>query len=137
MPDGEVAEWSIAAVLKTVEPQGSVGSNPTLSATQIQKPLEWGFCICVKWKARVGFEGQAMDGLPRRARRGQDGRADARFPPSPPHAEGGMRSRGSGRPERGSRMRPARKKGRPDAPDRLTHPESGAPDEDRPAMLRR
>ena len=29
---GEVAEWSIAAVLKTVDPRGSVGSNPTLSA---------------------------------------------------------------------------------------------------------
>ena len=30
---GEVAEWSIAAVLKTVEVKASVGSNPTLSAT--------------------------------------------------------------------------------------------------------
>ena len=30
---GEVAEWSIAAVLKTVDPQGSGGSNPSLSAT--------------------------------------------------------------------------------------------------------
>ena len=29
---GEVAEWSKAAVLKTVEGQPSVGSNPTLSA---------------------------------------------------------------------------------------------------------
>ena len=29
---GEVAEWSIAAVLKTVEPKGSGGSNPSLSA---------------------------------------------------------------------------------------------------------
>ena len=29
---GEVAEWSNATVLKTVDPQGSVGSNPTLSA---------------------------------------------------------------------------------------------------------
>lgn len=29
---GEVAEWPIAAVLKTVEPRGSVGSNPTLTA---------------------------------------------------------------------------------------------------------
>ncbi len=28
---GEMAEWSIAAVLKTVEPQGSGGSNPSLS----------------------------------------------------------------------------------------------------------
>ena len=29
---GGVAEWLKAAVLKTVEPQGSVGSNPTASA---------------------------------------------------------------------------------------------------------
>jgi hypothetical protein len=29
---GEMAEWSIAAVLKTVDPQGSGGSNPSLSA---------------------------------------------------------------------------------------------------------
>ena len=31
-PLGEVAEWSIAAVLKTVELRGSRGSNPCLSA---------------------------------------------------------------------------------------------------------
>ena len=30
---GEMAEWSIAAVLKTVELRGSGGSNPSLSAT--------------------------------------------------------------------------------------------------------
>ena len=29
---GEMAEWSIAAVLKTVELRGSGGSNPSLSA---------------------------------------------------------------------------------------------------------
>ena len=29
---GKMAEWSIAAVLKTVEPRGSRGSNPCLSA---------------------------------------------------------------------------------------------------------
>ena len=29
---GKMAEWSIAAVLKTVELQGSGGSNPSLSA---------------------------------------------------------------------------------------------------------
>ena len=28
---GEVSEWSKEAVLKTVEPRGSVGSNPTFS----------------------------------------------------------------------------------------------------------
>ena len=32
---GGVAEWSKAAVLKTVEPRGSVGSNPTASASII------------------------------------------------------------------------------------------------------
>ena len=31
---GEMAEWSIAAVLKTVELRGSGGSNPSLSAQQ-------------------------------------------------------------------------------------------------------
>ncbi len=30
---GEMAEWSIAAVLKTVEGHTSGGSNPSLSAT--------------------------------------------------------------------------------------------------------
>ena len=31
---GEVVEWSITAVLKTVELKGSGGSNPSLSAGQ-------------------------------------------------------------------------------------------------------
>ena len=31
-PQGEMAEWSIAAVLKTVEGHASGGSNPSLSA---------------------------------------------------------------------------------------------------------
>ena len=43
---GEMAEWSIAAVLKTVELRGSGGSNPSLSAERsgqnqtitVQKP---------------------------------------------------------------------------------------------------
>ena len=34
---GKLAEWSIAAVLKTVEPQGSGGSNPSLSAKKKRK----------------------------------------------------------------------------------------------------
>ena len=33
---GEVAEWSNAAVLKTVDVQASLGSNPSLSATMLQ-----------------------------------------------------------------------------------------------------
>ena len=32
---GEVAEWSIAAVLKTVVPRGTRGSNPCLSAISL------------------------------------------------------------------------------------------------------
>ena len=32
--EGEMAEWSIAAVLKTVELRGSGGSNPSLSAAK-------------------------------------------------------------------------------------------------------
>jgi hypothetical protein len=34
---GEVAEWSKAAVLKTVEPSGSGGSNPSLSAKPFRR----------------------------------------------------------------------------------------------------
>ena len=38
---GEMAEWSIAAVLKTVELRGSGGSNPSLSAGgELGKPSE-------------------------------------------------------------------------------------------------
>ena len=37
VPKGEVAEWSIAAVLKTVELQGSGGSNPPFSAENIRQ----------------------------------------------------------------------------------------------------
>ena len=33
--DGKMAEWSIAAVLKTVELQGSGGSNPSPSADNL------------------------------------------------------------------------------------------------------
>ena len=32
-----MAEWSNAAVLKTVEPKGSGGSNPSLSATNLDR----------------------------------------------------------------------------------------------------
>ena len=36
---GEMAEWSIAAVLKTVDLQGSGGSNPSLSAYHLSETL--------------------------------------------------------------------------------------------------
>ena len=35
-PKGEMAEWSIVAVSKAVELQGSGGSNPSLSAKRLQ-----------------------------------------------------------------------------------------------------
>jgi hypothetical protein len=38
-----MAEWSIAPVLKTGDPQGSVGSNPTPSARLIMNDLEFAF----------------------------------------------------------------------------------------------
>ena len=38
---GEVAEWSIATVLKTVGPKGPGGSNPSLSA--ILRPTGFGW----------------------------------------------------------------------------------------------
>ena len=38
---GEMAEWSIAAVLKTAEGHTSGGSNPSLSAISNGKPAEF------------------------------------------------------------------------------------------------
>ena len=49
MPEafGEMAEWSIAAVLKTVEGHTSGGSNPSLSANMRINPLIFsGFSFC-------------------------------------------------------------------------------------------
>ena len=39
---GEMAEWSIAAVLKTVELRGSGGSNPSLSANPHEERVRQG-----------------------------------------------------------------------------------------------
>ena len=36
---GEMVEWSITTVLKTVVLRGTGGSNPSLSATQTHNPL--------------------------------------------------------------------------------------------------
>ena len=36
---GEMAEWSIAAVLKTVVPSGTGGSNPSFSAKSLESPV--------------------------------------------------------------------------------------------------
>ena len=34
---GDMAEWSIAAVLKTVKPKGFGGSNPSVSASGVSR----------------------------------------------------------------------------------------------------
>ena len=46
--NGEMAEWSIAAVLKTVELRGSGGSNPSLSAGRFQKVFTRVFNLAFK-----------------------------------------------------------------------------------------
>ena len=61
VPKGEVAEWSIAAVLKTVDLQGSGGSNPPFSAPEKRKPCSFaGFFVSIPLltethKAEQGF----------------------------------------------------------------------------------
>ena len=51
---GELAEWSIAAVLKTVEPRGSGGSNPSLSARTIKKLAErLAFLLLERWESSL------------------------------------------------------------------------------------
>ena len=42
---GEMAEWSIAAVLKTVVLRGTGGSNPSLSARGVNRMIFTSFCI--------------------------------------------------------------------------------------------
>ena len=43
---GEVVEWSITAVLKTVELRGSGGSNPSLSANNLKLSAKrWAFFV--------------------------------------------------------------------------------------------
>ena len=41
---GRVAEWPMASVLKTEVPQGTVGSNPTSSASRISTMAVQGLC---------------------------------------------------------------------------------------------
>tara|TARA_Y100000589_G_scaffold91174_1_gene85800 strand:+ start:2269 stop:2460 length:192 start_codon:yes stop_codon:yes gene_type:complete len=43
IPKGEMAEWSNAVVLKTIVPQGTGGSNPSLSASIKAQPIWLGF----------------------------------------------------------------------------------------------
>lgn len=74
---GEVAEWSIAAVLKTAEPQGSGGSNPSLSATLLDSSV-------VAGKARGGHEVNARDDKGRAKRECEAPEQSSANPPSPP-----------------------------------------------------
>jgi hypothetical protein len=53
---GEVVEWSIAPVLKTGEPKGSVGSNPTLSANTPAQFI---------WVGVLAFSGRDKKSAPR------------------------------------------------------------------------
>ena len=63
---GKMAEWSIAAVLKTVDLRGSGGSNPSLSARlSLQERVQARLSERMKWKAwtrcrrqLVGFSGE-------------------------------------------------------------------------------
>ncbi len=44
---GGLAEWSKAAVLKTVEPRGSRGSNPWPTAKNEEQGAPWVPCFCL------------------------------------------------------------------------------------------
>ena len=48
---GEMAEWSNAAVLKTVVPQGTGGSNPSLSAKE-KSPKDIGLFSLIEDKQK-------------------------------------------------------------------------------------
>ena len=55
---GEVVEWFKAAVLKTAEVQGSVGSNPTLSVAKVipnQKVMRF---FGIVWLFLPSFNGE-------------------------------------------------------------------------------
>ena len=65
--NGEVAEWTIVPDSKSGVPQGTVGSNPTLSASFVQKLGKW------DENPRSGF-------VPRP----QADKSEAPIPPSPP-----------------------------------------------------
>ena len=59
---GEVAEWFKAAVLKTVDPQGSGGSNPSLSATSVVLPAVPGVTFSSSINPGPAILGRAFGG---------------------------------------------------------------------------
>ena len=59
-----MAEWSIAAVLKTVEPRGSWGSNPYFSAKIIKaKHIAWLFLFLERQKQAFVSEAEKSSPL--------------------------------------------------------------------------
>ena len=84
-----MAEWSIAAVLKTVEPQGSGGSNPSLSARAGKAAM----------KSQLFYFGE-QPGLPEAARQNKKV-AFRHFP-----ALAGTPPAGKGKASRASQSRP-------------------------------
>ena len=52
-----MAEWSIAAVLKTVKPKGFGGSNPSVSARFLGEMPEWSIGAVSKTVERFAFQG--------------------------------------------------------------------------------
>ena len=52
-----MAEWSIAAVLKTVKPKGFGGSNPSVSARFFGEMPEWSIGAVSKTVERFAFQG--------------------------------------------------------------------------------
>ena len=57
---GEVVEWSITAVLKTVELKGSGGSNPSLSAKRMLTHSLFSFWATPKTASREGLKRQEL-----------------------------------------------------------------------------
>ena len=60
---GEVAEWSKAAVLKTADPQGSVGSNPTLSASCAPPGSQRPSLMYGRGRVMLAFSGEVAERL--------------------------------------------------------------------------
>ncbi len=56
---GKMAEWSIAAVLKTVDLRGSGGSNPSLSARQKRHDASL-LVICLFYLSCTGCRWQTV-----------------------------------------------------------------------------
>ena len=80
---GGMAEWSKAAVLKTVEGNTSVGSNPTPSANKIASQ----FYIKKFWKNFFGEMAELAEGARLLSEYGGKLPSRVRIPLSPPQAK--------------------------------------------------